>query len=439
MRPRNADLPIGIIPCFKLYFGGTGETDGSVWTYTKYRTGASLPGNTPTHVLENVSPSIYKSILANTGDLQAKLFFNFWDENATGDREYYEIFSKDEYTWPNFVTENPDQPEGVIDVELNIPYFAGGSTYNNTNYSTIIQGILNGNVQLDLYGYYNRWFTEWKITDPGDELEWSVDQFELYVHGDNYEKELISKFKFRATNETSNRETIDAAPGELVVLDKRTWHTVEVWDGSDYKNKPFWYRGTDTANTILMNYMPIREQIAHRYRGTRLYQGALVSVDPTATPAFHNTITKGSIKYLPLQGTFVAKYDEWRNITLAELTRDASGLTFEQIKEEGSEGSGYSTGGGGSAGGGGSNGGNGGGVSIPNYERATGQTGSSYTVTGFSVSAASGFSDDEINQSLYVYQDATKLSHGIGYTLSGQDLTFTYDLDSSVIEIYSWL
>lgn len=429
----------GVMPVWRLRFAGDGDSDSLEWTYSRYFT----------HLLETYAPSYYKQLLASApSDFNGWYILPGWlDENvrASAYQDYYEIISPDEYA-PTFNADigefgGFDFHEETIEVDLNINFFANGSTFNNAAYGAVIQGLLNGTITLELYGYYNRWFTEWNTTNtPENQMTWSVENFELYVHGDSYEKELLSKVNFRVENDSSNREKVELESGGLCVIDKRTWHTVEVWDGAEYVNSPLWYRGTYSGlgDLILMNYLPAREAIAHRYRGLRLYNGGLLSTDPDYTPSFHNVITKDSLRWIPVQGTFVASYDEWRNLSMVELTRDISDLTFEEIQEEGESG-GYSISGGGSSGGGGSNGGGSESYGIPNYERATGATGSSYAVTGFSISGASGFGDDEINQSLQVYQDSTKLSHGIGYTISGQTITFTYDLDSSVIEIYSWL
>lgn len=425
---------IGVMPIWRLKFAGDGDSDGLEWTYSRYFT----------HLLESYAPSYYKTVLANAGNLKNVYIYPGWlDEtvSVSAYQDYYEIIPPDEYTFPiNEAGDDYEFTEQTMEVELNIPYFANGSTFNNANYSTIIQGLENGSITLELYGFFNRWYTQWNNTNPEDYMNWSVENFELYVHGDSYEKELLSKVNFRVESDSSNREKVELESGGLCVIDKRTWHTVEVWDGAEYVNSPLWYRApyTGLGDLILMNYLPAREAIGHRYRGIRLYQGGLLSVDPDNTPSFHNVITKDSLRWIPVQGTFVASYDEWRNLSMVELTRDISDLTFEEIQEEGESG-GYSISGGGSSGGGVSNGGGSESYGIPNYERATGATGSSYAVTGFSISGASGFGDDEINQSLQVYQDSTKLSHGIGYTISGQTITFTYDLDSSVIEIYSWL
>lgn len=425
---------IGVMPIWRLKFAGDGDSDGLEWTYSRYFT----------HLLESYAPSYYKTVLANAGNLKNVYIYPGWlDEtvSVSAYQDYYEIIPPDEYTFPiNEAGDDYEFTEQTMEVELNIPYFANGSTFNNANYSTIIQGLENGSITLELYGFFNRWYTQWNNTNPEDYMNWSVENFELYVHGDSYEKELLSKVNFRVENDSSNREKVELESGGLCVIDKRTWHTVEVWDGAEYVNSPLWYRApyTGLGDLILMNYLPAREAIGHRYRGIRLYNGGLLSTDPDYTPSYHNVITKDSLRWIPVQGTFVASYDEWRNLSMVELARDISDLTFEEIQEEGESG-GYSISGGGSSGGGGSNGGGSESYGIPNYERATGATGSSYAVTGFSISGASGFGDDEINQSLQVYQDSTKLSHGIGYTISGQTITFTYDLDSSVIEIYSWL
>ena len=425
---------IGVMPIWRLKFAGDGDSDGLEWTYSRYFT----------HLLESYAPSYYKTVLANAGNLKNVYIYPGWlDEtvSVSAYQDYYEIIPPDEYTFPiNEAGDDYEFTEQTMEVELNLPYFANGSTFNNANYSTIIQGLENGSITLELYGFFNRWYTQWNNTNPEDYMTWSVENFELYVHGDSYEKELLSKVNFRVENDSGNREKVELESGGLCVIDKRTWHTVEVWDGAEYVNSPLWYRApyTGLGDLILMNYLPAREAIGHRYRGIRLYNGGLLSTDPDYTPSYHNVIIKDSLRWIPIQGTFVASYDEWRNLSMVELTRDISDLTFEEIQEEGESG-GYSISGGGSSGGGGSNGGGSESYGIPNYERATGATGSSYAVTGFSISGASGFGDDEINKSLQVYQDSTKLSHGIGYTISGQTITFTYDLDSSVIEIYSWL
>jgi hypothetical protein len=134
-----------------------------------------------------------------------------------------------------------------------------------------------------------------------------------------------------------------------------------------------------------------------------------------------------------LAGTFVARNDEWRSVTMLELSRDESDLVYTEVKTEGAGTSGSLSGG------------NytekptsvsSDPPSPPLYEYATGLTASAYTISGFGLQQMSAYSDAEINQVLWVFQDSTKLIHGKGYTLSGQILTFTYDLEDADLEVY---
>jgi hypothetical protein len=161
-----------------------------------------------------------------------------------------------------------------------------------------------------------------------------------------------------------------------------------------------------------------------------MYQGALVTKG-TAAPSFHSVIENDSRRWMMISGPFNAKRDEWLSVAMIELIRDEEELVYTEVKTDGGSTTSSSLPGGNYTSGSGS-------VDSfePQYEYATAQTGSTYAITGFDASQLSAYSDSEVNRVLWVFQDATKLRCGNGYTITGNTLTFTYALESADIELY---
>ena len=173
--------------------------------------------------------------------------------------------------------------------------------------------------------------------------------------------------------------------------------------------------------------------------GLRLYQGGLISKANTM-PLYHNTLVKGIIRYMIVQGTVVPRFDEWQNLQAVELTRNIANLTYEQLKSQSAPAAANSLPGGNYSTNNQSNTGepSGGGLKIPAYEFASGLNGGSYTVQDIQLSGVSAFDDGGINSVIMVFQDATKLNYPMGYTIdwANNEINFTYDLEDATLEIY---
>ena len=121
-----------------------------------------------------------------------------------------------------------------------------------------------------------------------------------------------------------------------------------------------------------------------------------------------------------------------------QLLRNDADLTYEQLKTDGLPSGGalpsgnYSSNNATNQGEGESS------TRVPDYEFASGVTGSSYTITEFDVTFLSADDASGININLWVYQDATKLNYPLGYTIdfSTNEILPTYDFENAVLELY---
>jgi hypothetical protein len=422
-----------LVPLFRMTLSGTGETDGITYSFShavSERTPSGLEVVGESRYIKMIGTKKNWYILSSILNIKPE----WLPESEPAANKYYEIIDEEDYPIELGLYGSGDYvaEERTISVELVIPYFGAPGTPQNIN---------DLNVTFDIFELYNRWFTEWtrqSVTpiDLDDHVEWKIDSFELIVHGDTLEEKPETGRKYRVSSPDGYRKTKELPACELVSLDKRTWHSIRVYTGSIWTDSQFWYRGTDSANFVLLNYLSCREAVAMNRGGLRLYQGSLVDLGQNA-PAFHNPLTKGSNRFMMVQGTFSASMDEWRSLTMIQLLRDASSLTYEQLKTDGLPSGGALPSGNYS-----SNNNSGDaidtGYRIPDYEFASGVTGSSYTITEFELDEASGLDASGINLNLWVFQDATKLSYPTGYTIdfSTNEILPTYDFEDAVLELY---
>jgi hypothetical protein len=416
--PKNQTTDyLNFVPLWRMNFRGVGETDGYTWHFSQAMAERDPWG------FEHSGPSLYNHIVGSKKEwIEERPQYSGWSpvlprwqraDQYDISELYFEIIDEEDYpiipAEVDYGTYVPE--ERTINVELTIPYFGSPSIPQN------IDDLLIDFDIHDLYNRYNEQWTRQSVTpiDLADYVEWKIDSFELIVHGDTLEEKPETGRKYRVTSPDGYRKTKELPACELVSLDKRTWHSIRVYTGSIWTDSQFWYRGTDSANFVLLNYLSCREAVAMNRGGLRLYQGSLVDLGQN-TPAFHNPLTKGSNRFMMVQGTFSASMDEWRSLTMIQLLRDATSLTYEQLKTDGLPSGGALPSGNYS-----SNNNSGDaidtGYRIPDYEFASAVTGSSYTITEFELSEASGLDASGINLNLWVFQDATKLSYPTGYTI----------------------
>ncbi len=417
------------VPLWRMSFYATGGTDAVQYWYSH-----AVAERNPSGIEYVTTESRYIKMLGtkkNWYQLSNSLYISpTWlpSTDPIANR-YFEIIDEEGYVIPTGIygTGDYEPEERTITVEATIPYMGSPATAQDMEDLTIT---------LDLHEMYNRWAQQWTRQAGGitlsDHIEWKVDSFELIVHGDILEEKPETARKYKVTSPDGYRKKLELDDNILTGLDKRTWHSIQVHNGTKFQDGQLWYRGTDSLNFKLLNYLSVREQVAMNRAGLRIYQGALVTKG-TAAPSFHSVITSMSKRWMIVSGTFNAKRDEWLSVAMVELTRDAADLTYTEVKTD----SGAPTR---SALPGGNYSGQGSGgaedVSRPQYEFATAQTGSTYTITGFDTSSISAYTDSEINEVLWVFQDSGKLRCGNGYTKSGNVLTFTYALESADIEVY---
>jgi hypothetical protein len=435
LKKSQNDETIHFVPLWRMSLYGTGGTDGDVWWYAQAQAERVINGIETVNDTELYRRKIGTKSKWGYGGFGYRLYPEWI--NASGADQvdlYYEIIDEEDYPIDFQAHADGDYvPEDrTINVEMTIPYFSAPG---------IPQNIEDLRIEFEIHDLYNRYFEQWTRQVPGIELddyiEWKIDSFELIVHGDTLEEKPETGRKYRVSSPDGYRKTKELPACELVSLDKRTWHSIRVYTGSIWTDSQFWYRGTDSANFVLLNYLSCREAVAMNRGGLRLYQGSLVDLGQNA-PAFHNPLTKGSNRFMMVQGTFSASMDEWRSLTMIQLLRDATSLSYEQLKTDGLPSGGalpsgnYSSNNATNQGEGESS------TRIPDYEFASGVTGSSYTITEFELSEASGLDASGINLNLWVFQDATKLSYPTGYTIdfSTNEILPTYDFENAVLELY---
>lgn len=435
-------LAMNFVPMWRLRFYADGATDGYEWHYSQVL--SDLPSPDDGKALENVGESTYKRQIGTKKE---------WSKDPFGDPQevgrakwrsdnefsagylHFEIIDEEDYRIPavEFDDGEWEPEERTVNVELTIPHFASPGTP---------QGMENFRVEFDIHKVFSRYFQQWyEDADIDDYLKWKVESFELIVHGDTLEEkpETGRKYKVEATGDY--RRKVELPSCSIAGCDKRSRHSIQIYNQSgEWQDGQLWYRETDSGGFQLLNHLSVREVVAMNKHGIRLWQGSLIDMGQNA-PAFNAIIERGSDSYAIIQGTFVAAPDEWRNVSMLELVRDESGLTYTEIRSETRGG-----GGGGSlpAGNYSSNSdtgeSGGGGYTVPLYEFASGVSGSAYEVTGFGLGPLASADAIGINTQLWLFQDATKLSYPTGYTIdfSTNEIQPTYDFEDSVIELYFW-
>ena len=442
---------IDMVPLWEMQLYGTGKTSGDKYYFSQ------AMSKQPNVGLTVASFPYYKERVDTKNTWKFSYTKPDWrlyvldDPIAEAERidkvndvvKFFDIIDENEYrvnVWPPDGMFNTDGtptskyvPESrTVSVELAIPSFGGN----------IGEDVEDLTIELNIQDIYNRWFRQWASQGPAkdlaDYIEWSVDSFEFYVHGATIEEQPETARKYRVTSPDGYRRTEELPQNELLSLDKRTWHHVRVDSGGGVMIDPVgWQRGAEEEQQL--NYLSVQQAVAMNRAGLRLYQGGLIDKSGQI-PHYHNTLVKGSLRYMILQGTVVARFDEWRTLQMVHLERDISGLTYEEIKSGSAPassnslpGGNYSTNNNPSTGEP-----SGGALKIPIYEFASGQTGSTYSLIEIDLSGASAFDNGSINQNLMVFQDATKLNYPLGYTIdfATNELTFTYPLEDAVLELY---
>jgi len=290
--------------------------------------------------------------------------------------------------------------------------------------------------EVGLHDVYNRWekdkISTYMISEPSD-LEYTVDSFELVTHGQFLEEKPETGRNYRALNDEAFRKVVVTESSTLPALEKRTWHSLRVWDGAKWTDSQFWYRGTDTAGIVQLGHLATREHMGLMKQGRRIYQGNLIDTAGNAPP-IHMPVTIGSTKYTIIQGRYVAGTDEWNNLHLFEVSRDVAGITFDEARTDtmpsfSLPGGNYSF----NSGGGGSDD-----TGQMQYEFASGVNGSSYEVQGFSLNGLSGMLASGVNLNLTLFQDTTRLNYPMGYTIDfgNNEIIPTYDFENSVLELF---
>lgn len=416
------------VPYFRMYLTGVGATDGKTYVFSQ------ASSMRPTWGLESSSRAEYlKTVKSRKRLVEYHKVLPIWRDVAVTDPDVgvYEIFDEAEYIIDQSPLTGTDAPhEQVLKVEIVTPTFGD---------PLVAQAIEDLSIQVDIHKLYSSAEREWSdqagITDLDNYVTWRIENIEFIVHGNDFETRPETKRKYKVESPDDYRKAISLDDCDLVAWDKKSWHSIQTWNGSSWGDDKLWYRGSDSLNFQLMGYLSVREQVAMNRRGLRLYQGGIVSKGGVSPPHFYNIITDGDLRYIMLTGTFQAKQDEWTSVSLLELTRNEDDLVYTEVKVEGSTSS-YESSSLPSGNGSGPAGGSGGVYEAPEYEYATGVTSSAYTITGFSLDTVSAYSTTELNKVLWVFQDSTKLIAGLGYTLSGETLTFTDDLEDAELEIY---
>ena len=417
------------VPLWRMTLKATGDTDG--YTYCWSQAAADVIAG-----IENCGLSQYKKLIGSRKEWVSILYqFPGWrrDDVLPEEYLYYEIIDEEDYAIPikEYFDDEYQPFERVVNVEMTIPSVFGWILQQNLN---------DVYFELSLRDVYNRYHIMYTGLNPAvyslDDIDWQVDNFELIVHGNTIEEKPETGRKYRVNSPDEFRKKVQLPKCELAAVNSRTFHNIKIYTGSTWLDSTTWSRPGDTSR--LLNYLSIEQAVAMNRRGIKLYSGSLVSTSEEI-PDYYNVVVKNGVKYMQVQGTFNARFDEWRNANMVELVRDADNLTYETLLSQSSTG-----GGGGSLPSGNyspstpSSDISGGGLQTPEYDFASGQNGSTYTTT-INLSTASGYTDAEINASLMVFQDATKLIHGVGYTITdfaSGIMTFTNELEDAYLELY---
>ena len=414
-----------LVPLWRMTFKGTSPTDNYDYHYT--HAAAEIPAGIRLGGITN-----FKKLIGSKKEWPLILYqipgwrrADVWDEEFL----YFEIIDEEDYEIP--ITEYFDgdylPTERTINVELQL-----------TPLALMNAGLEDITFKLELHDVWNRYYQRSVIdmSQTFEDIEWSVDDFELIAHGNLIEQNPETGRKYRVTSPDNYRKKEEMDASSLIALNKKTWHSVEVYTNTAaWVDGLAWKRGTEDAR--LLNYLSIQQQVAMNRSGLRLYQGGLISTSENV-PYYYNTLVKGSIRYMMLQGTFVPRFDEWRNLQVLQLLRDIDGLAYQELKSAEYQSKSSSLPGGNYTPSSLSSDSEGGGYYAPQYEFASAQNGSTYEVLGFALDNASGLDASGVNTLLMVYQDATKLNYPIGYTIdfATNELTFTYPLEDAVLELY---
>lgn len=428
-------------PVWRMNFGGEGATDGETWNYRR-----DLVSWLELYITANDTFKMLQEFKRQPSD------FTGWvtstdSGNALYDPTYYwfDTWDRDAYQLNAALGGGYTGNEQSFEVAVDIPRFGDPLA--------AAQNIVDLLLSFDIYGIYGTVLGDLYTplrknldTDPGfnfDEyVTWRIDEMELYILGDEPEAKIETGKKYKVESATNFRKKTEADSCKLIAFDRRTLNSVLTWNGSFYTDSQLWQRGAwNITDSRSLNYLSIQEILAHNRIGMRMYQGALLQLENEQV-YYESIVEKGGIKYLPLQATFNALNDEWRNLNMMELERDASGLAYSVVVSEGGSaggaGNGQSVTGGYVVVGGGQASGVNPNAVLPAYEFASGQSGSTYTMSVIDAAALSGAPDGLVNQSLWVFQDSTKLNYPIGYTVdwANNEITFNYDLEDATLEIY---
>jgi hypothetical protein len=426
--PKQGEVDtFNLVPLWRMKLKATGETNNKTYYY-------SQSASEVINGIENTGLSQYKKLIGTKVNwIQILYQIQAWRPDDALPPEYlhYEIIDEEDYSIG--VNEYFDLEyvpyDRVVNVELTLPTVWG---------NILSQNLKDVEFELKLHRVYNRYFNRWTGSQPSyttEDIDWSVDNFELIVHGDALEERPETGVKYRASSSTSFRKKIELPSCRVAAVNSRTWHSVRVYTGTAWIDSISWLRPGGSAS--LLNHLSVREAIAMNRQGIKLYTGSLVSTSESI-PKYHNVIVKNSVKYLNLQSTFNARMDEWRNVNMIELVRDGDGLTLETLLSQSGVGGGSSLPGGNYSPNSPTSDSGGGALALPQYEFASGLGGDSYEVINFSLDAASGLDASGVNQTLMVFQDATKLNYPLGFTIdfANNELNFTYPLEDAVLELY---